>query len=212
MQSTRHPRRQSLTQQTQTSSTAVFHHARVIARGTNRSLAVVCETGSLCASVADGCLLRPDVGDMVLVSVTEHDAYVVTVLARAGQSGGAVVLDMGEGVMLAAESGVLSIEAERASLRFAHCDWSSGVLHCHGDEAEFSWRDQRTWSERSVEDAAEKREYFREASRHVAGHEEHSANSLRQRVTEDWSAQAKDISLFGTERVKADTDGDIQLG
>ncbi|MFM0305107.1 hypothetical protein PQQ99_33855 [Paraburkholderia sediminicola] len=48
-------------------------------------------------------------------------------------------------------------------------------------------------------------------SRHVAGHEEHSANLLRQQVTEDWSAQAKDISLFGTERVKADTDGDVQL-
>ncbi|MFM0305979.1 DUF3540 domain-containing protein [Paraburkholderia sediminicola] len=190
-----------------------FHHARVIARGAGRSLAVTCEeVGSLCVGVAAGCLLRPGVGDVVLISVSEDKAYIITVLEHATQNDAPTVLDLGDGVSLSALDGALSIEADHADLRFASCDWYSGALHCHGEQAHFVWREHSAWSERRSEVAVESRECFGDSDRRIGGHEEHRANSLRQTVEQDWVAQAADLTLFGVDRLKADTNGDIQLG
>ncbi|WP_153100034.1 DUF3540 domain-containing protein [Paraburkholderia hayleyella] len=191
---------------------AAFYHAEVTALHADDTLAVSCDGFAFEVRLAAGCLLQPAVGDTVLVTVAGETGYVLNVLEQAAAAGARRVLRLGDEVQLATEAGTLSLEARHAALRFTSCDWHSGTLHWHGDEARSVWRERSDWSERRFEAAGTAEECLGESVRRIAGHEETSAHSMRQRIAAEWEAYAQDVSLFGEGRVKVDTEGEIQLG
>lgn len=190
---------------------AALYHARVIATQ-EESFAVSCDAGSLWTVQATGCLLRPAVGDQVLITVDGDNAYVLAVLARPAQSQAARTIELGQGVNLSVEAGVLTLVANAAQMRFASYQLHSERFELSGGQWNSVWQQHNSWTVDRFEVAVTSTRHLGDSIRTVAGHERLQARALRYEIRDDWCASARDLAMFGKERVSVDTDGDIQLG
>jgi hypothetical protein len=204
---------------------ARMYHARLVMRDGVRYGALTDE-GASWVTAAAGCLLQPEVGDLVLLSVAGGQGYILTVLERGTPEAiarieipgslrlsvpdGRLELDAAQGVSVdAGES--LSLRATQAAAAFEHTDVSSGSMRIAGQALHSSWTSRTEVSGTRLDIATRGETHLGESVRRIAGHEDVAAGSLRQTVTEDWSVQAATADLKARDRVAIDA-GSVQIG
>jgi hypothetical protein len=204
---------------------ARMYHARLVMRDGARYGALTDE-GAFWVAPAAGCLLQPDVGDLVLVSVAGGQGYILTVLERGtpeaiarieipgslrlSTPAGRLELEAAQGVSLDAGPS-LSLKAQEASAAFQHADVRSESLRVAGDTLHATWNSRTDVSGTRLDIATRGETHLAESVRRIAGHEDVSAGSLRQTVSEDWSVQAATADLKATDRVAVDANS-VQIG
>ena len=203
---------------------AVLLHARVLATDGER-YGVNTPAGRHWLKPAAGCLLVPEVGDLVLMSLAAGQGYVLTVLERASQAAaalridgdvelqvpsgalrvraqGGVELDAGPALRVRGESATL--EAGRAALRIDELDVVGGNSHA-------IWQNRTDLAQQRLEIAARSETRLGHSVRQVSGHEEVSAGSMRVRTEGDWQLRASRATLSAEHRVAVDA-AQVQLG
>lgn len=205
-------------------TSATFFHARVIAADGER-FAVAYDAGRSWVDVAAGCLIFPQVGDTVLVSFADG-GYVLTVLRRGDAAAremrfvgdlkftvanGRLDLSGEHGVALDAHAG-LTVRADAVAMRLGRAHLHCDELDVVGGRVHAAWGESALVTERQFVAASHAETNLGESVRHVAGHDEQVAGSMRQTVAADWTVQAHDASVIAARRVTVDADEQVQLG
>jgi hypothetical protein len=204
---------------------ARLYHARLVMRDGARYGALTDE-GAHWVTPAAGCLLQPEIGDLVLASVAGGQGYILTVLERGTPEAiarievpgslrlsvpeGRLELDAAQGVSLDAGPS-LSLKAETAAAAFEQAEVCSQSLRVAGETLHTTWTSRTDVSGTRLDIATRGETHLAQSVRRVAGHEEVSAGSLRQTVTEDWSVQAATADVKAADRVAIDA-GSVQIG
>jgi hypothetical protein len=204
---------------------ARLYHARLVMRDGQRYAALT-EEGASWVSPAAGCLLQPEVGDLVLLSLVAGQGYILTVLERGTPESiahieipGSLRLTLPDGRLevhasagMALDAGpALSVAAQDASVAFSHADVSCRTMRVAGEDLHTSWDARTDVSGTRLDIAARSETHATESVRRIAGHEEVTAGSLRQNVSDDWSVQAGSADLKARDRVAVDA-GSVQIG
>lgn len=178
-------------------------------------------------TTAAGCLLQPAVGDLVLASIEEGRGYILTVLERAKPDAAAEISLPGD-LHLRLPAGRLEVTAAqgarldagpRLETRAAqwHADFDGARLQCRtlllsGHTLQTHWRSRSEACSGTWFVAAQRGEtHLGSGLRRVAGHDEITAQSLRQLVERDWRLQADSADLQALRRVALRSDS-VQLG
>lgn len=209
----------------ETDSGVRMHHARLVMRDGTRYGALTDE-GALWVAPAAGCLLRPEVGDLVLLSVSNGQGYILTVLERGTPDAlahieipgslrlsapqGRLELEAAQGVSLDAGPS-LSLKAQEACASFRHVEATAESLRIAGESLQTTWTTRTDISGTRLDIATRGETHLAQSVRRIAGHEEVTAGSLRQTVAEDWSVQAATADLKATDRVAVDANS-VQIG
>jgi len=170
---------------------------------------IICDESIRVLPIAAGCLLQPSPGDRVLVSLSDHDGYVIQVLSRCAEiparlhiQGDAELRANNGQLRLAADTldvygKTVSVRADRMieTGESRQSNWTTNVEIAHHQKSLFTRREMHI--ERGV--------------RRVAEHEEQSAGSVRLVVERDWRVRAATADLLAERRVKVDADT-VQLG
>lgn len=204
---------------------ARLEHARLVMRD-GRNYGALMQEGALWVTAAAGCLLQPEVGDLVLVSIAAGRGYVLTVLERGTPESVAQIefpgdlrLSLPSGQLhLSAAAGLsldagpsLTVSATQASVSVAQAELSCGTMRIDGGSAHTNWKSRTDVSGERLEIAARSETHLQQSVRHIAGHEDMLCGSLRQTVTEDWSVHAATAELRGRDRVSVDAEL-VQIG
>lgn len=191
---------------------ATLHHIRLAIRDDKRFGASV---NARCVWLipACGCLLQPHVGDLVLASVIGEQGYIVTVLEQANPDGvteisapgdlrlalpnGRLNIMAAQGMLL--DSGPsLEIRATRWSAKFQQAQVYSQTMKVCGQTMQSQWHSRTdTCDGTHLAIAARGETHLGSSVRRVKGHDESSAQSLRQLVERDWSVLADTASVEG---------------
>jgi hypothetical protein len=184
------------------------------------------DEGASWVAPAAGCLLQPEIGDLALISVSAGQGYILTVLERGTPESiarieipGSLRLSVPEGRLeIAAAGGVsmdagpsLSIQAREASAAFEHADVASQSLRMTGEVLHTTWTSRTDVSDTHLDIATHGETHLVQSVRRIAGHEEVTAGSMRQTVTEDWSVRSATADLKARDRVAVDA-GSVQIG
>jgi len=204
---------------------AVLRHAQVNALDGERFGVVSSDGRRYWLKPAFGCLVRPAVGDKVLVSLDAQGGYILSVLERAiaqparmhldgdlhlSLPTGALSIQARDGVSL--DAGIaLRVCAEQGSVQMQRANLNVGTLAMSGEHLENHWVERHDNSVYHREKAVRHEAGFGDSRRRVEGHEECHAGSLRQRVRDDWSVQADTLDLNAQRSVAIDGDS-IKLG
>ena len=184
------------------------------------------DAGAIWVVAAAGCLLQPEVGDVVLISATGAKGYVLTVLERGNHDKTAVLSVQGD-ARLQAKDGRLQIVSERGvaleagaeltvHAQQAHLSLDNARLHCDdlsvsGGQMQSTWDKRTDVAQEHIEIAASSEAHLGRSKRRIAGHEEVSAESSRQLVKRDLTIRAGTATLIGQNRVAVDGDS-VQIG
>jgi len=198
-------------------SVAQQYHARLLMCDGERYCALT-EDGAVWVKAADGCLMRPRVGDLALVSVCGASGYVLAVLERAQPEADVVLGVAGCGVRLearrvaiAADEDVTLESGAHLGLCARHADMQFETLAMEGKSLHARWT-QRTEINTQRIDIADRSEcHWGYSVRRIATHEDVTAASLRQLVTRDWSVSAGTAAVLGRHRAVIDADS-VQIG
>lgn len=201
------------------------YHARLVMQDGTRFCALT-DAGAIWVVPAAGCLLQPELGDVVLISAAGAKGYVLTVLERAHQDKTAVIAVQGDVCLqarggrleLASEQGLvldagaeLTVDAQAAYVRLqqakVHCD----DLSVSGVQMQSRWDRRTDVAREQVDIAVSSETHFGRSTRRIAGHEEVSMDSSRQVVTRDLTLRAGTATLMGRDRVAVDGDS-VQIG
>lgn len=203
---------------------AAQHHVRIQWADGER-FGVVIGSRRHWLAVAAGCLLRPSVGDTVLVSLAGDSGYILCVLERATAQdatvsvpgnlhlhlpNGGLTVSAAQGVAVDAGT-AFAVRGQAASLQFAQAGILVDALSVVGDTLQATWRDRSVISQNSLEVAARMETRAGDAIRRVNGHEDTAAGSMRTRVSHDWTVHADRAELTAEQRLKLDG-GQVQLG
>ena len=204
---------------------ASLQHARLVMSDGKRYAALTPQ-GAQWVTPAAGCLLQPAIGDLALVSLMGGQGYIVTVLERGAPDTPAEValpgdlqLSLPHGrLALTAAHGVsvdagpaLDIAARQLTAALQAADLACQTLKLTGDEALTQWNTRTDVSGSRLDIATRSESHAEHSVRRIAGHEEVSAQSLRQTVDQDWSVHADTASLKARERVAVNA-ASVQLG
>ncbi|CAM3850308.1 DUF3540 domain-containing protein [Bordetella bronchialis] len=204
---------------------ARMYHARLVMRDGARYGALT-EEGASWVTAAAGCLLQPEVGDLVLLSVAAGQGYILTVLERGTPESiacieipGSLRLSVPDGRLeVQARQGValdagdaLSLRAQSATAAFDRAEVASESLRLAGQDMHTCWTTRTDVSGTRLDIATRGETHLAQSVRRIAGHEDVSAGSLRQTVDEDWSVQAATADLKARDRVAIDA-GSVQIG
>ena len=200
-------------------------HARLVMRDGHRYAALT-DAGASWVSPAAGCLLQPELGDLVLLSLAAGQGYILTVLERATPQAlarievpgdlslsvphGKLAVHAAEGVELDAGP-QLSVTAQQASAAYTHAELACETLRQTGVTLQTQWHSRSDVSGTRMDIATRSEFHSAESVRRIAGHEDVNAGSLRQTVSEDWSVHAASADVKGRDRVAIDG-GTVQLG
>lgn len=200
------------------------YHARVYSQN-GKSYGVAGPMGCYWLVSAASCLLQPNVGDTVLVSIGPEHGYILVVLEQAqNQSSevrlpansqlhvpnGTLTINAPKGVRLNAGVG-LKVQAKAASFSFDVMGLQAQRLQVSGDNLRTVWRQRHDFAQQqlTVNIRTEQRSGTRTTQ--ITGHDEHSAGSQRILVQRDWRVRANSVSLLA--QGKASLDGQqVQLG
>jgi hypothetical protein len=178
-------------------------------------------------TTAAGCLLQPAVGDLVLASIEEGRGYILTVLERAMPDDAAEISLPGD-LHLRLPAGRLEVTAAQGARLDAgprletcaalwHADFDGARLQCRslllsGHTLQTYWHSRTEACSGTWYAAAQRGEtHLGSGLRRVAGHDEITAQSLRQLVERDWRLQAASADLHARRRVALQSDS-VQLG
>ncbi|MCT8960859.1 DUF3540 domain-containing protein [Pseudomonas veronii] len=204
---------------------AQLRHAQVNALDGERFGVVSSDGRRYWLKPAFGCLVRPAVGDKVLVSLDAQGGYILSVLERAiaqparmhlegdlhlSLPAGALSIQARDGVSL--DAGLaLRVCAEQGSVQMQRAHLTVGTLAMSGEHLQNHWVERHDSSVYHREKAVRHEADFADSRRRVEGHEELHSGSLRQRVRDDWSVQADTLDLNAQRSVAIDGDS-IKLG
>lgn len=203
---------------------ATQHHVRIqLVEGDRFGVVIGSQRHWL--AVATGCLLRPCVGDTVLVSLAGESGYILCVLERATSQDATVSVPgnlhlhlPNGGLTISATQGVaidagtaFAVRGQAASMQFAQAGLLVDALSVVGDTVQATWRDRSVISQNSLEVAARMETRAGDSVRRVNGHEDTVAGSMRTRVSHDWTVRADRAELTAEQRLKLDA-GQVQLG
>lgn len=206
-------------------SGSVLRNARVNALDGERFGVVSSEGHRYWLKPAFGCLVRPVVGDKVLVSLDADGGYILSVLERTiaqparmhlegdlhlSLPGGALSIEARDGISLDAGAALL-VRSEQASVQLQSANLGIGNLQVSGERVESQWLERHDSAVLHSEKASRHQAEYGDSRRQVEGHEEVLAGSLRQRITDDWSVQAESLDLNAHRSVAIDGDR-IKLG
>ncbi len=205
---------------------ASLHHIRLTIQDAQR-FAALHKGERLWLTPAAGCLLAPEVGDLVLASVTHDQGYILTVLERArpdataeiSMPGGLrVTLPQGKLEITAAQGISMSsatdieIEAEQWTALFKKANIACQTLQVSGVSVQSTWQSRSDiCSGTHLQVAARNENLYGSSVRRISGHEESTADSMRQLVARDWSLQAASADLDAKDRVALNANS-IQIG
>jgi hypothetical protein len=180
---------------------------------------VSCDDRCRIVKRAAGCLLRPELGDTVLISCTEEFGYLLQVLERAQSS--AAELSVEGGLTIVAGSGLLTLEAKCGValnadaglvVNTARADMHCVQLNLTGDTVRACWRDTALSTQRRFVSAVFDETLLTDSVRRVSGHDEQTAQSMRLRVERDWVLQTHDAAVQAESRVVVKAKQQVQLG
>lgn len=204
---------------------ACLQHARLVMSDGKRYAALTPQ-GTQWVTPAAGCLLQPAVGDLALVSLMDGQGYILTVLERVAPDTPAEValpgdlqLSLRHGrLTLTAAHGIaldagptLNVAAQQLTTVLQGADVACRTLNLTGDEAYTQWNSRTDVSGSRLDIATRSESHAEHSVRRVAGHEEVSAQSMRQIVENDWSVQADTADLQANDRVAVNA-ASVQLG
>ncbi|WP_027212212.1 DUF3540 domain-containing protein [Burkholderia sp. WSM2232] len=202
-----------------------FYHGRVIATDGQR-FAVACDAGSSWAAVAAGCLMQPQLGDTVLISLTANSGYILCVLAhgevrqrelrvegdvRLAVAGGRLEVSAEHGVTIDAGP-ALSISAQAAALEFDAASVQCDAMTTSGTTSHAVWQETSLTTARRFVAAGRDETHAGESVRSVSGHDQSSVRSAHYRVEQDWTVNAQDASLVAQRRTVIDAGELVNLG
>jgi hypothetical protein len=203
-----------------------LYHACVVSRD-DAVLTVACGGRQLRCLRAAGCLLVPEAGDLVLVCAGEHDAYVIAVLMQAASDEPHEVVFEGD-TRLLVKDGSLAVAASHAveiaagerytvSADQAELTFQTAKMQCHsymaaGEANLQRWTQIHELADQRWSGVREERLEAIDRVVRVARHDQLEANSVAQRIEEDWSVRAADASLKADQSVTIDSNGPIALG
>ncbi|OWT59100.1 hypothetical protein CEY11_13000 [Candidimonas nitroreducens] len=210
---------------TQPAGPALRHVRLTVRDGTRYGVGSGAERAWL--TTAAGCLLQPAVGDLVLASIEEGRGYILTVLERAKPDDAAEISLPGD-LHLHLPAGHLEVTAAqgarldagpRLETRAAQWqgDFDGARLQCRalllsGHALQAHWHSRTEACSGTWFVAAQRGEtHLGSGLRRVAGHDEITAQSLRQLVERDWRLQAASADLQAQRRVALRSDS-VQLG
>lgn len=186
-----------------------LEYGRVMSTG--ETVVVAASFGEIEAKRAVGCLVRPEEGDTVLLSVdTDGGAWVLSVLAR--ETNTAITLELEGDSVLRVKNGGLTVAPDTE----LNCVTGKAALHV--DEVEvtagrmnvvsrvFSSQIERVKNVAGIVDDV-CREYTRRTTnyfRFTKEHEDCQAESRRQLVDETMTMQSKNTIITSEEHVKID--------
>jgi len=200
-------------------------HARLVMSDGNR-YAALANGGTRWVTPAAGCLLRPAVGDWVLVSISGNQGYILTVLERAApdtpaeiSAPGDLQLSLPQGrLMLNASQGIginaagsLDVAAGQLSATLQSAAIACHTLQMTGHAAVSQWQTRCTLSGQTLDIATRHETYAQQSVQRITGHAEITAQSLRHTVDQDWAVCADTADLRGRDRVTVQGDA-VQLG
>ena len=206
-------------------STMQLSSGRVIALEGER-FGVVGSTGQrYWLAAAFSCLVRPVVGDKVLISLEGADGYILSVLERTiaqptrlrldgdlqiSVPAGSLSIEARDGVHLDAGHALL-VQADQANVVLQSAQLSATVVQASGQRLQSHWLLRHDSAGVHSQKAARHQAEYGDSRRQIQGHEEVLAGSLRQRVKGDWSVQAQSLDLDAQQCVCIDGD-QIKLG
>lgn len=199
------------------------YHGRVYARSRTQ-VGVVGDMGSRWLRVALSCLIEPDIGDTVLVSIGPRTGFITAVLERHGRAvptlrlpastvvacEGTLTLKAGQGMHLHAGKAML-MNAPAAGLTFGECALHAGRLHTSGKSWHGSWQERHDCAGLRVQTDGQVEHAVGERVTRVSGHDELSARSQRIVIERDWRVRARTVDVRGQRRVSIDGE-QVQLG
>ncbi len=206
-------------------SSSVLRNGRVNALDGERFGVVTSEGHRYWLKSAFSCLVRPAVGDKVLISVDEQGGYILSVLertiaqpARMSVEGdlclslpaGALSIEARDGVSLDAGR-ALQVRADQANAHLQSAHLGAIRLQVAGEQMESQWLERHDSAVLHSEKAVRHQADYGDSRRQVEGHEEVLAGSMRQRVNDDWSVQAQSLDLDAQRCVVIDG-AQIKLG
>lgn len=207
------------------SSAATLAHARLVMSDGNRYAALT-NGGTRWMTPAAGCLLRPAVGDWVLVSISGDRGFILTVLERAApdtpaeiSAPGDLQLSLPQGrLMLNASQGIgidagdsLDVAAGQLSATLQSAAIACHTLQVTGHATVSQWETRCTLSGQTLDIATQHETHAQQSVQRVTGHAEIVAQSLRHTVDHDWAVCADTADLRGRDRVTVQGDA-VQLG
>lgn len=220
------PRADALASTRQASGPTLLH-ARLTIRDGQR-FGTLGATGQLWLTPAAGCLLQPEVGDLVLASTANgQTGYVLTVLERANpkdartlSAPGDLRVELPNGELrITAVRGIrldtdedLTVRAKRWHAAFHETAFSSQTMTVTGDTIASVWHTRSDiCGGTHLKAATHSEAYYGNSLRRVAGHEESSARSLRLCVDYDWTLRAQSATLRAQDLATINADS-IQIG
>lgn len=189
---------------------SIFCHMRLNAFDGERFGAVSAEGHRYWLRPAFGCLLQPLVGDSVLVSLAGNEGYILCVLERSQQQAGelrisgdlrlslpsgALSIDTRDGLVLNAGP-TLAVQANKLTSTIEQAQIALGKLQISGERAENYWLERHDSSVHQHQQVTRHRADYGDSQRHVQGHEELSAGSVRQCVEKDFSLRGETLDLY----------------
>jgi hypothetical protein len=219
------PVRRNPTADTQPAGPALRHLRLTVRDGARYGAGSGAERAWL--ATAAGCLLQPAVGDLVLASIEDGRGYILTVLERARPNDAAEISLPGD-LHLRLPAGRLEVTAAqgarldagpRLETRAAqwHADFDGARVQCRallltGHTLQAHWHSRTEACAGTWYVAAQRGEtHLGSSLRRVAGHDEITAQSLRQLIERDWRLQAASADLHAQRRVALQSDS-VQLG
>lgn len=220
-----HPATDRDTAPDSTGGQARQYHARLVMQDGERFCALT-DAGAIWVAAAAGCLLQPELGDVVLISATGAKGYVLTVLERGRKDKTAILAVQGDACLqardgrlqIASERGLtldagaeLTIHAEAACVSLESAKVKCDDLSVQGKQMQSHWDRRTDVAQEHVEIAVNSEAHLGRSTRRIAGHEEVSVDSSRQVVARDLTLRAGTATLVGRDRVAVDGDS-VQIG
>lgn len=186
-----------------------LRHARINAVDEDRFGMVSTDGGRFWLKPALGCLLQPEIGDTVLISVAHDEGYIIAVLERSIPTpphihfGGDLTLSLPAGCLnIHTREGVsvnagkkFSLLADEGSAQIAYLLGTVGLLQICGERADSYWSERNNISLHQCDTAVRYTSEFGDRYQQIHGHDETQAGSLRQRVDKEWTASCESIYL-----------------
>lgn len=205
-------------------ATPGLHHGRILSVQYGRYF-VLCADTAVHAHAAASCLLQPQTGDHVLVSVVGTESYVLAVLERANPQ--RAVLQLEGDVALRLPSGALQVQAAEGmsldagpalKLQADAAAFEMEQLSIHAGQLMTRSQQMHTHAEQRVDVATYRHDIatrmqadYGDSVRRVAGHDEQSARSSRIVIEREWRVRSERSDILSRKRVKIDA-AQVDLG
>lgn len=197
-------------------SNASHHHVRILFKEKNDFMAIVNQS-EVSLSTAMSCLVQPQIGDLVLVSISQdsEQGYILSILERAGEAsdtemtfpGNVSITSLNGDVSIEAKSQVklgankkITLEAQNIESNAEKSICNSGELILSGEklQAKYNniyWSCKDTFFVQTLKYQL----HSKNSLRQITGHEETLTGSFRQYVENNWTLHTRSTAMYADE-------------